>query len=375
MNLVYKPRTILFVVLLIAVSAVLHAPAYLLYSVETGFAVIPLGIFAAVMAIGLILLLGIGHRSHFDVAAVVGDTWLGIVWQLFVWSVAGQFVRGVAGIAGAPPVITDRVIPLLFLAITLVLLGYGAVSALGRVRVKHVDVAIDGLPPELDGLRIGQLTDTHLSTYLGAAWMRRIVDQLNAEDPDIVCHTGDLADGDVTRRTPAVRELGRVAAPLGRYFITGNHEYFSDAAHWVRVFREMGWDVLLNEHRLIPGGLAVAGINDPAAPGNNDVSQRPNAEAAVAGIPAGTPIVFLAHEPKQFPDAVRVGAALQLSGHTHGGQMWPFHYLVKLDQKYVAGLIRSGNTQLYTSRGTGFWGPPFRIFAPPEITVLSLHPA
>jgi predicted MPP superfamily phosphohydrolase len=208
--------------------------------------------------------------------------------------------------------------------------------------------------------------------------MRRITAQVNALDVDVLAHTGDLVDGSLAHRAHQVEPLGAATARDARVFITGNHEYFSGAREWTEYMTSLGFTVLRNSHLVLRRGadeLVLAGIDDRTAARSGVPGHGADLDRALAGAPAGAPVVLLAHQPRQILDAVdRVD--LQLSGHTHGGQLWPFHYLVRLDQPTLHGLSRHGTrTQLYTSRGTGFWGPPFRIFAPPEIAVLTLRPA
>ncbi|WP_328661807.1 metallophosphoesterase [Nocardia salmonicida] len=259
--------------------------------------------------------------------------------------------------------------------VSAVLTGYGVYEARRVPQVRTVDVAIPGLAEGLDGLRVVVLTDTHFAAIDREQWSRDVVDVVNAQRPDIVGLAGDLVDGSVAKRADQVAPLARVEAPLGRFYITGNHEYLDDAQSWIDYMASIGWQPLHNAHRTVErdgGRLVVAGIDDPTAdvPGHG-----PDLSAALAGTDPDLPVVLLAHQPKQVADSSAAGVELQISGHTHGGQIWPFHYLVRLDQPVVAGLSRHANgTQLYTSRGTGYWGPPMRVFAPSEITVLVLHP-
>jgi uncharacterized protein len=196
-------------------------------------------------------------------------------------------------------------------------------------------------------------------------------------DADIVCHTGDLADGTVPARREQIAPLRTVQARLARAYVTGNHEYFGEAQAWLDHMRELGWEPLHNRHIVVErdgARLVVAGVDDATAASSGHSGHRADHAAALAGVSPELPVLLLAHQPKQVGAAVAHGVDLQISGHTHGGQIWPFHYLVRLDQPTVQGLTRHGErTQLYTSRGTGFWGPPLRIFAPSEITLLTLH--
>jgi hypothetical protein len=227
----------------------------------------------------------------------------------------------------------------------------------------------------LDGLRLVVVTDTHFGSIDRTRWSRALVATVNAQRPDLLCHVGDLADGPVARRRVQVDPLADAHAELGRFYVTGNHEYFSEAQGWLDHMAGLGWQPLANAHRVVGRGgdrLVVAGVHDRT--GGQLPGHAPDLSAALAGADPGLPVVLLAHQPRQVTQAVAAGVALQLSGHTHGGQIWPFHYLVRTDQPVLAGLSRHGRvTQLYTSRGSGFWGPPLRVFAPSEIAVLILR--
>lgn len=252
------------------------------------------------------------------------------------------------------------------------LTGFGAARALGPPDVLRVPVRLARLDPAFDGFRIAVVSDIHLGPLLGRAHTERIVRMINETEPDLVAIVGDLVDG-------TVEELGSAAEPLqdlvsreGSFFVTGNHEYFvDDTPAWLRELERFGLDVLRNENTLLTRGgarLHLAGVNDVAGESRSD---PPDLARALTGIGNG-PTVLLAHQPIQVAEAADRGVDLQLSGHTHGGQMWPFHYAVELAQPTLAGLSRVRDTQLYVSRGAGFWGPPLRIGAPPDISVLSL---
>ncbi|MFI5777205.1 metallophosphoesterase [Nocardia sp. NPDC051570] len=368
----FVPRLALF----LAIPALLFAaPWWLLVYTATSGPLLWIG--SAIFLLGyaclpVTMLLGHG-RTQSDAAAVVGDALLGIGWVLFTWSVLGALARAVLIVAGVSDPLRSRVVAITVLVIAAALIGWGAVEARRVPRIRNVTVPIAGLGAGFDGLRLVVITDTHYGPLNRLRWSERMVAAVNAQDPEIVCHAGDLADGSVARRRAQVDPLGKVEAALGRFYITGNHEYYGDAPGWIEHMAGLGWQPLHNEHRVLERGgdrLVIAGIDDPtgvALPGHG-----PDLPAALSGA-AGLPVVLLAHQPKQIADSVKAGVALQISGHTHGGQIWPFHYLVRLDQPVVAGLSRHGSTHLYTSRGTGFWGPPLRVFAPSEITVLTLR--
>ena len=331
-----------------------------------------------VLALLAALLAGMrfGHgRPGSDAAARIGDTTLGTVWVLFTWSVLGAIARGVLALAGVPD--AGRWTALAVLAVVVVLVGYGYTEAMRVPRVRTTEITIPGLGTGFDGLRLVVLADTHFGPIDRTGWGESVVGVVNGLDPDVVCHAGDLADGPVARRRGQVAALGEVRAPLGRFYITGNHEYFSDGQEWLDHMASLGWDPLHNRHEVLTrdgAALVVAGVDDPTGVGSGLPGHGPDLAAALTGAEPGVPVVLLSHQPKGVAHAVEAGVALQLSGHTHGGQIWPFHYLVRLDQKILRGLSSHGtHTQLYTSGGAGFWGPPLRVFARSEISLLVLR--
>ena len=333
---------------------------------------------AALLAFPVLMVVGHG-RWHRDAVAVTGDTLLGVVWVLFVWSILGSVPRAILALAGVGDPTRGRVVSAMVLLVSLVLLLWGYAEAMRTGRIRRVEVTVPRLGAGLDGLRVVLLTDTHYGPIDRARWSRRVVDAVNTLDADIVAHAGDIADGEVVQRREQAAPLADVRAALARVYVTGNHEYFSGAQRWVEHMASLGWEALHNRHVLVSRGgdrLVVAGVDDRTAGGSGVPGHRADHAAALAGADPDLPVLLLAHQPRQVTGAVEHGVDLQLSGHTHGGQMWPFHYLVRLDQPVLHGLSRHGErTQLYTSRGTGFWGPPFRIFAPSEITLITLRSA
>jgi predicted MPP superfamily phosphohydrolase len=330
--------------------------------------------------VGLPLFMYLGHgRGHSDRAAIVGDTLLGAIWVLFAWAVLGNVLRLGLAAGGVADPARSRIVAVAVTAVAVVLLLWGHFEAMRVPRVKRVDVTIPRLGAGLDGLRVALLTDTHYGPINRARWSAGVVDVVNTLDADIVCHTGDIADGTPEQRREQAAPLGDVRAGLARVYVTGNHEYFSQAQGWLDRMTELGWESLHNRHVVVERGgdrLVVAGVDDRTAASSGLEGHHTDHDAALAGADPGLPVLLLAHQPKQIDGAVAHGVDLQLSGHTHGGQIWPFNFLVRVDQPVVAGLSRhGGHTQLYTSRGAGFWGPPFRVFAPSEITVLTLRSA
>ena len=326
----------------------------------------------------LLMTLGLGRR-HLDWAAAIGDALLGAVWVLFVWAVLGQVLRIALLLAGVEDPVRARVVAASVTATVVVLLVWGHVEAMRVPRIKQLDVAIARLGHGLDGLRVAVVTDTHYGPIDRARWSAAVVARVNALDADVVCHVGDIADGPVDVREPQASPLASVNATSARVYVTGNHEYFSEAQGWLDYIEDIGWTPLHNHHLIVERAgdrLVVAGVDDATAKGSGIRGHGANLAAALAGADRNLPVVLLAHQPKQVAHAVSAGVDLQISGHTHGGQIWPFNFLVRLEQPVVRGLSRHGDrTQLYTSRGTGFWGPPFRVFAPSEITLLTLRQA
>jgi uncharacterized protein len=345
---------------------------------------------AAVVAAGTVLSLGTllafpalmvaGHgRRQLDWAARTGDTILGVVCILFAWAILGN-VLGWAWPSAASPTRPGRGSSPPRSPSCRSRWRCGATS-----RRCEYPASVGWTSPSrgwvrgLDGVTVVLLTDTHYGPIDRTRWSTRVVDAVNALDADIVCHIGDIADGTVEQRRDQAAPLGEVHAKLARAYVTGNHEYFSQAQGWLDRMRELGWEVLHNRHVVVERGgarMVVAGVDDRTAAASGLCGHHADHAAALAGADPLLPVLLLAHQPKQVDGAVAHGIDLQISGHTHGGQIWPFHYLVRLDQPVVQGLSRHGKrTQLYTSRGTGFWGPPLRIFAPSEITLLTIRAA
>ncbi|AWE48956.1 MULTISPECIES: metallophosphoesterase [Streptomyces] len=337
----------------------------------------------ALFVLGLVVMpvaMARGHgRRQQDRAAVLGDSLLGGSWVLFTWSVLlGVPLRIALALAGVGEgQDRARIVTWAVLGVTAVLLAWGYAEARRVPRVRQVDVRLPRLGAGLDGLRVALVTDTHYGPLDRARWSARVCETVNGLDADVVCHTGDIADGTADRRRAQAAPLGTVRASRAKVYVTGNHEYYSEAQGWVDLMDELGWEPLRNRHLLLERGgdtLVVAGVDDVTAQSSGLPGHRADVAAALSGADPDLPVLLLAHQPKFVDRAAAAGVDLQLSGHTHGGQIWPFHHLVRLDQPALAGLSRHGTrTQLYTSRGTGFWGPPFRVFAPSEITLLVLH--
>ncbi|AZI57930.1 metallophosphoesterase [Nakamurella antarctica] len=375
------PRGLRFVLLLCAVILLLHALPYSLLVLAPAW---PAGVTIALTAFFVLamaafpLLMIRGHgKRHQDRCALIGDAWLGVIWQYFVWSIAGWALYGVLAAAGLDAPLRGRIAAIAALVWTSGVLLIGFQRAMRVPPAKHTDVFIDRLGTGLDGVRLVIVADTHFGPINRTTWSRGLVAAVNALKPEILAHVGDIADGTVEMRREQAAPLSLAEATLARVYITGNHEYITGAAPWIDHMTQLGWEALHNRHIVVSRGghdLIIAGVDDLTAAGSGQPGQGADLDSALLGAGDETPVLLLAHQPKQVREAIASGVDLQISGHTHGGQLWPFHYLVRLDQKFLHGLSRhNSRTQMYVSRGAGFWGPPFRVFAPNEISVLTLR--
>ena len=250
----------------------------------------------------------------------------------------------------------------------------GVRAALATPEVRRVEVRIERWPESLDGFRIAQLSDLHIGPILQRDFVEKLVAKVERLAPDLIVLTGDLVDGSVSQIRGEVEPLARLSAPHGIYFVTGNHDYYSGAEAWVERVRELGIRPLRNQRVQIGDGdqaFDLAGVEDHR--GDWTRGSTEDLAEALRDRDPDRPVVLLAHDPSSFGRARAMQVDLQISGHTHGGQIWPFGYLVQLAVPHVAGLLRRGRSQLYVSRGSGFWGPPIRLFAPSEITEIVIR--
>ena len=335
----------------------------------------------------------------------VGYTWLGLAFYLFLATLATEPVRvalwlyrrkrqadeaSAAAAAAAAEAAADARAAALsrrrFLArglavgagaVAVGVAGSGAFFANSAPVVRRIPISIPRLDPALAGLRIVTFSDGHLSATYGGRRFERVVETVNAQRPDVVAIVGDLVDGDVEELREDVAPLADLVSEQGVYFVTGNHEYFTDTAGWMRHLPTLGVDVLRNERVAVTRGGAsfdLAGIDDRTAASSGVPGHGADLDAALDGRDDAAALVLLAHQPVQVEQARAAGVDLQLSGHTHGGQLWPFDYAVLLDQPVVEGWSMQGDTQLYVTAGAGYWGPPMRVGARPEVTVIELQP-
>ena len=259
-------------------------------------------------------------------------------------------------------------------AAALLMTVWGLINARRTARVVAVDVPIADLPAALHGFTIAQISDIHIGPTIKGDYLESIVGAVNRLQADMVAVTGDLVDGSVAQLRSHVAPLAGLTSRHGTYFVTGNHEYYSGVTAWVAELRHLGVNVLLNEHVVLrhnDSELVIAGVTDHSGH-HFDESHRSDPVAAIATAPDHVLRILLAHQPRSAAAALQAGFQLQLSGHTHGGQFWPWNFFVRLQQPFTAGLHRLQSLWVYTSRGTGYWGPPKRFGAPSEITYLRL---
>jgi predicted MPP superfamily phosphohydrolase len=335
------------------------------------------------------LFLGRDHPALRKALIWPAYVWLGTMFLLFTTLVVLDGLRLLLALAraiGRPVAAVDagrrtflaRAYAGVAAVTTLGTAGAAVRLALGPVDVKRLRVPLRRLPKSHDGLAIVQLTDLHVGPTIGRSFVETIVRATNALAPDIVALTGDLVDGSVEELREAIAPLAELRARHGVFFVTGNHEYYSGAEAWMNELTRIGIRVLRNERVSIGEGddtFDLAGIDDRSASQHGGLAPADALARALDGRDRSRELVLLAHQPRSLRDAESYAVGLQLSGHTHGGQLWPFSLIVRLTQPFLAGLHRVGDAQIYVSRGTGYWGPPMRLGAPAEITHIVLESA
>ncbi|WP_312517051.1 metallophosphoesterase [Massilia sp.] len=339
--------------------------------------VLALALLGVLVPVGL-MSASLRRRRPSHLVAWGGLLSMGFFSSLLVMTLARDLVLLVLMLAGvlSPSIIygSALAVPLVALGVTVV----GFINARRLARVVKVNVPIRNLPPALHGYAIAQISDIHVGPTIKRLFLNAIVERVNKLGADAIAITGDLVDGSVQRLREHTAPLAQLRANDGVFFVTGNHEYYSGAEEWIAEVRRLGVTVLLNQHVLRRRGdasLMIAGVADFSAHQFNP-THRSDPQRAAAGAPQDIDVrVLLAHQPRSAPQAAEAGFDLQLSGHTHGGQFFPWNLFVPLQQPFVAGLNRVRDMWVYTSRGTGYWGPPKRFGAPSEITLVRLVPA
>ncbi len=344
-------------------------PAFDFGAAGLALAIGGLVISTCLVPIGLVARFLVARPTLTDRLSWLGGLAMGLFSSVLVLTVLRDVVQL---LADAPSLAEPTAIAVLGLASLFTLVGY--VNARRLARVVTVDIPLANLPPELAGFTIVQLSDIHVGPTIKHEYVQAIVDRVNQLDADLIAITGDVVDGSVEQLRAHTAPLGSLRSRHGSYVVTGNHEYYSGATAWMREFERIGLRGLHNRHVVIAHSGArfvLAGVTDFSA-GAFDAAQASDPSAALAGSPPDLPRILLAHQPRSASAAEAAGFDLQLSGHTHGGQFWPWNHFVPLQQPFTAGLHRLGRLMVYTSRGTGYWGPPKRFGAPSEITLLRL---
>ncbi|MDB5869110.1 MAG: metallophosphoesterase [Polaromonas sp.] len=334
---------------------------------------VPLGLVARQLARSLLAdtlswlgLLCMGLVSSLLVLTLLRDAASGALW-LVDWLAPGRLALA------RWQAVSAQAVPLLGGLATLL----GFLNARRTAALVRVDVPIKNLPAAWHGFTVAQISDIHVGATIKRHYVRRIVDRVNTLQADVVAITGDLVDGRVGELAAHVAPLADLRSRHGTFFVTGNHEYYSGAQAWIDELRRLGLTVLLNEHVVFAAAdaagrpLVLAGVTDFNA-GHFDAAHRSDAAGALRGAPLDAVRLLLAHQPRSAAAAAEAGFDLQLSGHTHGGQFYPWNLFVRFQQPFTAGLHKWGDLWVYTSRGTGYWGPPKRFGAPSEITHLRL---
>ena len=302
---------------------------------------------------------------------------LGTFACLFFYTLAADLVIGLWKILTQPEndVAVEHTAFLVVSAMTLISVLFGLLQTVRGPQVYEVTVPIKDLPQQFEGFTIAQISDLHLGAIIGKKYSKKVTQLTNSLTPDVVALTGDFVDGPVSQLHHAAAPLAQLQANHGVFFVTGNHEYYAGAQQWINEFARLGMRVLLNEHVTIQkddAELVLAGVTDPVSKhGANLVAS--NLQKSVQNAPSNTVKILLAHRPSVCNEAAKAGFQLQLSGHTHGGQFFPWSIMVKLAEHYYKGLYKCQHMWLYVNRGTGYWGPPLRFLNSAEITLLKLQ--
>lgn len=382
------PALFVFLGIVLTVSALLHGYAWLRLGRDPSWPE-PVGTLLAavlgVLALALPFALLSARALPKSLAGPVGwaaYVWLGALFyldvSLAVLDVGRMLFEGVASASvGGSPSAVDGPVAARWLAgtasaLALGLVTVGAVRGAGTPLVRRASIAIANLPAAFEGFRIVQLTDIHVGPVIRRPFVERLVKQVAGLSPDLIAVTGDLVDGSVSELASDVAPFAELSAPHGVFFVTGNHEYFSGADAWSEHVETLGWQTLRNRHVTLEKNgerIVLAGIDDAHAPRFGGVTDL---NAALKGRDPAMPVILLAHQPRSVTEASEAGVALQISGHTHGGQMQPFGALVRIEQPFLKGLHRVKDTAVWVSEGTGTWGPPLRVGTRSEVSVLTL---
>jgi len=372
-------------VLLNPLWLVLSLPLYIGGRLLSALSIGPLGVCAGIAVLLVCcVVIPLTVRSHTiripalaNLLTWVGVLSMGILSSLFVFTLLRDLVLLGAHLLLSPEQAASMIAPSArwTLALTAFVTLAGLLTARRRPKVVEVDIPVTGLPEALHGFSIAQISDVHVGPTIGRGFVETIVALVNGLQADLIAVTGDLVDGSVQQLSSHTAPLAELTARHGAYFVTGNHEYYSGERAWTAEIRRLGLRVLKNEHVVLNhngASLVLAGVTDLSAH-HFDAAQHSDPTAALRGSPADAGAkILLAHQPNSAAGAAGAGFDLQISGHTHGGQFWPWNLFVRFFQPFTGGLYRLKNLWVYVSRGTGYWGPPNRFGVPSEITRIRL---
>ena len=363
-------------------------PAYVGWRLLPALSVGPIGVGAGIVLLGAFCVFipfsvrshAIGNPTLKDLLSWISVLSMGFISSLFVFTLLRDVVLLGARLLLSTQLAASLVAPSArwTLALTGVVTLAGLVTARRRPHVVDVDIPVADLPRELHGFSIAQISDVHVGSTIKRDFVERIVALVNGLKADLIAVTGDLVDGSVQQLSLHTAPLAGLSARHGVFFVTGNHEYYSGEQAWTKEIRRLGLRVLKNEHVVLRhngASLVLAGVTDLSAH-HFDAAEHSDPATALRGSPADAGVkILLAHQPNSATAAASAGFDLQLSGHTHGGQFWPWNLFVGFFQPFTGGLYRLKNLWVYVSRGTGYWGPPNRFGVPSEITRIRLIPA
>lgn len=317
--------------------------------------------------------------------AVVSFTFTFLVIRDIIWLIGAGGIKIFSLFTNASPAVDAAKREFLLQATNLGIIGvagtltaYGIYEARRKPAIVNLDIPIKNLPADFNGFKIVQITDIHAGLTVKRDWIETVANEVQQLSPDLIAFTGDMADGSVPHLQNDVAPLAELTAPYGKFFVTGNHEYYSGAEQWVNHAREMGYDVLMNEHRIISkngSSVVLAGITDYSG-GSFSPAHLSDPKKAFEGAPVDSTKILLAHQPRSLYQTDGLDLDLVLMGHTHGGQFFPWNLIATIGQPFIKGLnVWGEKTWAYVSKGTGYWGPPVRVGARSEITVLTLKKA
>jgi hypothetical protein len=309
---------------------------------------------------------------------LVSSVWMGLVLYLFILAlisdiplIFARILRLKAHRSDRAPLRAKRLLLAGILLAAAVITGYSLYEA-GDIGISKLDIPLAELPRELDGFTIAQISDFHFGVLNGTAKLEKVVAMTNSLNADLVFITGDLVDESVAHMEDMAGPLRKLRGRAGTYAITGNHDYYAGVKRATAILEEAGITVLRNDLRVLPGGLQILGIDDPT--GMRRMGEKgEDFISLIAKIDPSQPSILLYHQPIQFERTAQAGIGLQLSGHTHGGQLYPIIHISKRIYPWTPGLHRLKKSYLLVSRGTGTWGPPMRFLAPPEIVLIKLQ--